>query len=117
MNFCTIELSSFYFDIRKDVLYCDSLNSKKKKRLYNCIKHNSRKLTKMACTNTSFTSDEIYSLIKNKEKSIHEHSFVNIPDNWENVKLNEKWIRLFKIRQVANVAIEEKDLTRKLDQV
>ena len=24
LNFCTLDLSSFYFDIRKDVLYCDS---------------------------------------------------------------------------------------------
>ena len=31
LNFCTTDLSSFYFDIRKDVLYCDSLNSKKRK--------------------------------------------------------------------------------------
>ena len=31
LNFCTLDLSSFYFDIRKDVLYCDSLNSKKER--------------------------------------------------------------------------------------
>merc|ERR1711966_261691 len=31
LNFCTLDLSSFYFDIRKDVLYCDNLNSKKRK--------------------------------------------------------------------------------------
>ena len=31
LNFCTLDLSSFYFDIRKDVLYCDDLNSKKEK--------------------------------------------------------------------------------------
>ena len=31
LNFCTLDLSSFYFDIRKDVLYCDNLNSKKEK--------------------------------------------------------------------------------------
>ena len=31
LNFCTLDLSSFYFDIRKDVLYCDSLDSKKRK--------------------------------------------------------------------------------------
>ena len=34
LNFCTLDLSSFYFDIRKDVLYCDSLNSRKRK---NCV--------------------------------------------------------------------------------
>ena len=31
LNFCTLDLSSFYFDIRKDILYCDNLNSKKRK--------------------------------------------------------------------------------------
>ena len=31
LNFCTLDLSSFYFDIRKDVLYCDSLKSKKER--------------------------------------------------------------------------------------
>ncbi len=107
-NFCTIELSSFYFDIRKDVLYCDSLNSKKRKDCITVLNIILESLLKWLAPILVFTSDEIYSLIKNKEESIHEHSFVNIPDNWENVKLNEKWIRLFKIRQVANVAIEEK---------
>ena len=33
LNFCALDLSSFYFDIRKDILYCDDLNSKKKKIL------------------------------------------------------------------------------------
>ncbi len=31
LNFCTLDLSSFYFDIRKDCLYCDDINSKKGK--------------------------------------------------------------------------------------
>ena len=31
LNFCTVDLSAFYFDIRKDVLYCDSKNSEKRK--------------------------------------------------------------------------------------
>ena len=35
LNFCTLDLSSFYFDIRKDVLYCDSLKSKKR---VDCVK-------------------------------------------------------------------------------
>ena len=35
LNFCSQDLSSFYFDIRKDILYCDPLNSKKRK---SCVK-------------------------------------------------------------------------------
>ena len=30
LNFCTVDLSAFYFDIRKDTLYCDPLESKKR---------------------------------------------------------------------------------------
>ena len=33
LNFCTVDLSAFYFDIRKDCLYCDSQDSEKEKRV------------------------------------------------------------------------------------
>ena len=55
-----------------------------------------------------FTTDEIYSLLSNDEKSIHEHLFPSIPQEWENNILDEKWKQLFKIKQEANIAIEEK---------
>ena len=54
LNFCTLDLSSFYFDIRKDVLYCDKLKLDKKKKLCNCSQHNFRKPIKMVCPNFSF---------------------------------------------------------------
>ena len=53
LNFCTVDLSAFYFDIRKDVLYCDSLNSKNEK-LYYSFKYNFRLFVKMVRTNFSF---------------------------------------------------------------
>ena len=53
LNFCTLDLSSFYFDIRKDVLYCDSVNSKKEK-LCNCFKYYFRKFIKVVRSNFSF---------------------------------------------------------------
>ena len=53
LNFCTLDLSSFYFDIRKDVLYCDSINSKKEK-LCNSFKRYIGKFNKMVCTYFSF---------------------------------------------------------------
>ena len=39
LNFCTVDLSAFYFDIRKDALYCDSKDSGKKKKLYYSFKY------------------------------------------------------------------------------
>ena len=61
-----------------------------------------------------FTSDEIYSLISKEEKSIHEYSFVQVPDNWKNTELNDKWDQLFKIKQEANIAIEAKRSSKEI---
>ena len=55
-----------------------------------------------------FTTEEIYSLVKGTSESIHENEFVKIPSYWKNEKLNEKWLNLYKIKQEANIAIEEK---------
>ena len=107
LNFCTLDLSSFYFDIRKDVLYCDSENSKRK----NCVKVLNillESLLKWFAPILVVTADEIYSLISKEKKNIHEYSFVSVPNNWDNKKLNDKWDKLFKIKQEANIAIEAK---------
>tara|TARA_X000000950_G_scaffold278431_1_gene369359 strand:- start:3846 stop:6572 length:2727 start_codon:yes stop_codon:yes gene_type:complete len=108
LNFCTLDLSSFYFDIRKDVLYCDSLDSKKRKNCIVILNIILESLLKWFAPILVFTTDEIFSLINKDEKSIHEYSFVKIPKQWENEKLNEKWQQLFKIKQDTNVAIEAK---------
>tara|TARA_Y100000590_G_scaffold470412_1_gene664666 strand:+ start:1963 stop:4698 length:2736 start_codon:yes stop_codon:yes gene_type:complete len=107
-NFCNLELSSFYFDIRKDVLYCDDINSKKRKNcilvlniILECLMH-------WFAPIFVFTSEEIYNLINKNDDSIHEKTFPKIPNGWQNSKLDQKWIKLFRIRQIVNVAIEEK---------
>ena len=108
LNFCALDLSSFYFDIRKDVLYCDSLNSRKRKNCVTVLNIILESLLKWFAPILVFTTEEIYSLVDKKNESIHENNFVKIPENWKNDKLNEKWSNLFKIKQEANVAIEEK---------
>ncbi len=114
LNFCALDLSSFYFDIRKDVLYCDSLNSKKRKNCVTVLNIILESLLKWFAPILVFTTEEIYSLVDKKSESIHESNFVKIPKKWENDKLNEKWSNLFKIKQVANVAIEEKRTNKEI---
>jgi isoleucyl-tRNA synthetase len=41
-------------------------------------------------------------------KSVHLEKFIEIPKNFENMKLSEKWIELKKIRDVCNISIESK---------
>jgi isoleucyl-tRNA synthetase len=63
LNFCTLDLSSFYFDIRKDVLYCDDLNSKKRKECVIVLNIILDCLLKWFAPILVFTTDEIFDLL------------------------------------------------------
>ena len=113
-NFCSLDLSSFYFDIRKDVLYCDNLKSKKRKECVIVLNLILECLLKWFAPIFVFTTEEIYSLVSKNEQSIHELTFSEIPQNWENKELDKKWKSLFKIKQEANIAIEEKRSSKEI---
>ena len=109
LNFCALDLSSFYFDIRKDVLYCDETSSQKRKSCVALLNIILECLLKWYAPVLSFTTEEITELAKkNKKASIHEEIFPEIPGNWKNDTLYKKWEKLLSIRQQVNIAIEEK---------
>ena len=107
LNFCTVELSAFYFDIRKDLLYCDPLDSKKRSDCILILNIVLNCLLKWFAPILSFTTEEIYRLInKEEENSIHLKNFIEIPENWKNEELNSNWEKIKKIRNEANISIE-----------
>ena len=114
LNFCSLELSSFYFDIRKDVLYCDDLHSKKRKDCIIVLNIILECLLKWLAPIFVFTTEEIFNLINKNESSIHETTFPNIPNDWANSQLTKKWKDLYQIRQVVNIAIEEKRTNKEI---
>jgi isoleucyl-tRNA synthetase len=114
LNFCALDLSSFYFDIRKDVLYCDDKNSSKRKNCITVLNLILECLLTWFAPIFVFTTEEIYSLVNKNKGSIHEQTFPKIPEKWKNEKLNEKWKSLFKIKQEANIAIEEKRTNKEI---
>jgi len=107
LNFCTIDLSAFYFDIRKDCLYCDAKDSSKRQSTILLLKITLNALLKWFAPILSFTTEEIFKLVSDK-KSIHLEKFINFPVNFKNDNLNLKWLELIKIRDVCNLSIEEK---------
>ena len=107
LNFCTIDLSAFYFDIRKDCLYCDTKDTAKRQSTILLLKIILHALLKWFAPILSFTTEEIFRLVGNK-KSIHLEKFINFPINFKNDNLNSKWLKLIKIRDVCNLSIEEK---------
>ncbi len=114
LNFCTVDLSAFYFDIRKDTLYCDSVESKKRQSSIILLNIILNSLLRWFAPILSFTTEEIYRLIMNNNKSIHLKKFLEFPANFKNENLNQKWLELIKIRNVCNISIEEKRASKEI---
>ncbi len=114
LNFCTVDLSAFYFDIRKDTLYCDPIDSKKRQSTILLLNIILNSLLKWFAPILSFTTEEIYRLLHKNNKSIHLENFLIFPNNFENKKLYEKWEELIKIRNICNISIEEKRANKEI---
>jgi len=115
LNFCSQDLSAFYFDIRKDTLYCDAKESQTRKTCINFLNILLDSLLKWFAPILSFTTEEIYRIISKKETdSIHLKNLPNIPQTWQNNQLFKRWNNLSYIRQVCNAAIEIKRSNKEL---
>ena len=114
LNFCTVDLSAFYFDIRKDSLYCDPTDSKKRKSTILLLNIILNSLLKWFAPILSFTTEEIYRLLFKDNKSIHLEKFLDFPNSFSNEKLYQKWIELIKIRNICNISIEEKRANKEI---
>jgi isoleucyl-tRNA synthetase len=108
-------LSAFYFDIRKDTLYCDNTSSKKRKACINLLELILDMLLKWFAPILSFTTEEIFQILNHDQNtSIHLQSFPKIPLKWKNEELFKKWQKFKIIKKVVNTAIEEKRASKEI---
>ena len=107
-------MSAFYFDIRKDTLYCDSIDSSKRQSCIKVLNILLNSLLKWFAPILSFTTEEIYQLVSKKNKSIHLENFVDFPKKFENKRIAEKWVELIKIKDICNISIEEKRASKEI---
>ncbi len=114
LNFCTVDLSAFYFDIRKDTLYCDALSSKKRKSTILMLNIILDSLLRWFAPILSFTTEEIYRLLFKNKKSVHLENFKEYPKKFHNKELSKKWLELIKIRNLCNISIEEKRAAKEI---
>jgi isoleucyl-tRNA synthetase len=106
-QFATVDLSSFYFDIRKDVLYCDDVNGTKRKAARTVLDILFYRLTAWLAPMLCFTMEDVW-LQRNhdNETSIHLEDIPETPSDWLNVKLASKWETIRNVRRVVTGAIE-----------
>ncbi|WP_127144795.1 isoleucine--tRNA ligase [Pelagibacterium montanilacus] len=106
-NFMNLELSAFYFDIRKDALYCDPISSVRRKAALTVLDHLYSCLTAWLAPVLVFTMEEIW-LERNpgETSSVHARTFPELPANWRNDALAEKWAQIRAVRRVVTGALE-----------
>ena len=106
-TFCSVDLSAFYFDVRKDCLYCDPENSLKRRAARTVMNQVFLNLIHWLAPVLSFTSEEAwqaYSL--SKDESIHEQLFPDLPGEWNNPAVDKQWSIIRGVRRVMTNALE-----------
>jgi len=104
--FMTVDLSAFYFDIRKDALYCDPYSSLKRKACLNVLDHLFRCTVTWLAPILSFTAEEAWLARDPNVASVHLESFPAVPGAWRNDALAERWRKLRNLRRVVTGALE-----------
>ncbi len=106
-SFMTSDLSAFYFDIRKDTLYCDPFSSVKRKACLTVLDHLFRCTVTWLAPMLCFTAEESWLLrYGDAAQSVHLEIFPEVPASWRDDKLAEKWRKIRTVRRVVTGALE-----------
>ncbi|MDR7236212.1 isoleucine--tRNA ligase [Neobacillus drentensis] len=107
-NFCTLDLSSFYLDFAKDVLYIESTDNHERRAIQTVLYESLLAITKLVSPILSHTADEVWKFIPSvTEESVQ---LTDLPEYQElsNAKaLEEKWTEFMHLRDDVLKALEE----------
>lgn len=108
INFCGVDLSAVYFDIRKDSLYCDAPSDLRRRSVRTVMDHTLRYLLSWLAPILVFTTEEAYrnSRFVREKDSVHLTLFPAVPEGWRNEKLAEQWEKILNVRRVVTGALE-----------
>ena len=112
-NFCTKELSAFYFDVCKDTLYCDAKDSLKRRAVLTVLDEVFNFLAHWLAPVLSYTTEEAWLVYKgvtteDTKESIHLSKYPVAPEEWHKPELEEKWQKVLAVRSVVTGALELK---------
>jgi isoleucyl-tRNA synthetase len=106
-QFMTVDLSAFYFDIRKDALYCDPISSPVRKACLTVLDHVFRATVTWLAPMLCFTAEEAWlARFGETAGSVHLETFHTVPTSWRDDALAEKWRKVRQVRRVVTGALE-----------
>jgi isoleucyl-tRNA synthetase len=106
-NFCAVDLSAFYFDIRKDAVYCDRPDSPRRRACRAVLDQVFHCLVTWLAPALCFTAEEAWlARYPGDEQSVHLQLFPELPGVWRNETLGARWAKIRDLRRVVTGAIE-----------
>jgi isoleucyl-tRNA synthetase len=106
-SFMTSDLSAFYFDIRKDALYCDPVSSTTRKSCLTVLDQLFRATICWLAPMLPFTAEEAWlARYRSRDGSVHLEPFPDLPASWRDDALAEKWRKVRLVRRVVTGALE-----------
>ncbi|MGH6865815.1 MAG: isoleucine--tRNA ligase [Methyloceanibacter sp.] len=107
LNFCVNDLSAFYLDIRKDALYCEPYDSLTRRAALTVLDRLFAALTAWLAPMLCFTMEEAWlNRFPGDKGSVHLRQFPDIPAEWRDEALAEKWRQVRQVRRVVTGALE-----------
>ncbi|OHC49417.1 MAG: isoleucine--tRNA ligase [Rhodobacteraceae bacterium GWF1_65_7] len=106
-TFCTVDLSSVYFDIRKDVLYCDAPDALRRRAARTVLDILFHRLSSWLAPILVFTMEEVWlERFPGAGSSIHLQDMPDTPKDWLDEPLAAKWAQIRQVRRVVTAALE-----------
>ena len=121
INFCGVDLSAVYFDIRKDSLYCDprfdtqsawdkdtAVFGNRRRAARTVMAAVLERLLTWLAPVMPFTMEEAFleSHLKDRAESVHLLQFAETPEGWKDDVLAARWAKIFTVRRVVTGALE-----------
>jgi isoleucyl-tRNA synthetase len=106
VEFCNVDLSAFYVDVRKDALYCDPPMSLRRRACRTALEETFQRLTAWLAPILPFTAEEAWLTRHPDTVSVHLRTFPKTPAAWEDDFAGEEMARLREVRGVVTGALE-----------
>ena len=114
-TFCAVDLSAFYFDVRKDSLYCDAADSPRRRAVRTVLDQLFSCLTAWLAPFICFTAEEAWlARGDGAEESVHLRVFPDVPAAWRDEALAAKWAKVREVRRVVTGALELERADRRI---
>ncbi|WP_182086713.1 isoleucine--tRNA ligase [Aureimonas sp. ME7] len=114
LDFAVVELSAFYFDIRKDALYCDAPSSVRRKAALQVVRILFDRLVTWLAPLLPFTTEEAWLSRYPESRSVHLEQFRSCDPAWIDEGLAERWRAIRRVRRVVMGALEEERRAKRI---